>query len=120
MVAATALALGLCLVIDPFIHILLPKYEESIPVIRILAVSLPLSAASLPLIILRSALWYKSVAALALTRFFVCLVAVALLPKSLVVIAACLILGECCSLIVGFSLLEWNRRKAVIDINILR
>lgn len=110
--AATVLAVFLCLVIGPFIRLLLPKYVEAVPIIRILAISLPLSAAGLPLIVLRAALWYKSVIALALTRFAVCIVAVALLPKTLGMIAACLIVGEFCSLFVGFGILEWSRRKA--------
>jgi hypothetical protein len=73
---------------------------------------MPLSAAALPLIVLRSALWYKSVTALALTRFLVFFVAIAIFPRTLRVIAACLILGEFCSLIVGFGILGWNRFKA--------
>jgi O-antigen/teichoic acid export membrane protein len=109
--SASVLALGLSLVVSPFVRLLLPKYVEAIPVIRILAMSLPLSAAGLPLIILRSALWYKSVFALALTRFLVCLTAVALCPKTLTAIAACFVFGEFCSLIVGFGILEWNRGK---------
>jgi len=109
--AAIVLALGLCLVVGPFICFLLPKYIESIPIIHILALSMPLSAAALPLIILRSALWYRSVTALALIRCLVFLVAVAILPKTLRVIATCLVLGEFCSLIVGFGILGWNRFK---------
>ncbi len=105
VVTATGMALGLTLVIGPFIRLLLPKYEAAIPVIRILALSLPLSAASLPLIVLRSALMYKSVIALALTQFSVCLVAVAILPKTLVMITASVILGHFCSLIVGYGIL---------------
>ena len=110
--AATGLALGLCLLIGPFIRVLLPKYVEATPIIRILAVSLPLSAAALPLIVFQAALWYKSVIALALTRFLICLAAVAVLPKTLAMVAASLILGEFCSLLVGFGILEWNRRKS--------
>lgn len=109
--AATGLASGLCLVIGPFIRLLLPKYVDTIPVIRILAASLPLAAAGLPLLILPAALWYKSVIALALTRFLVCLAAVIVFPKTLTAIAACLILGDVCSLIVGYGILEWNRRN---------
>lgn len=102
---ATGMALGLALAIGPFIHLLLPKYVAAIPIIRILAISLPLSAASLPLIVLRSALMYKSVISLAATQFGVCLTAIAILPKSVEMIAASVIFGHFCSLIVGFGIL---------------
>jgi hypothetical protein len=111
VVAAIVLALGLCLVIDPLIRLLLPKYVDAIPVICILATQLPISAAGLPLLIIPAALWYKSVTVLTLTRVLVCLTAVFILPKSLSMIAAAMILGELSTVIVGFSILQWNSRK---------
>ena len=82
MAAASGLALGLCLVIDPFIRLLLPKYTDAIPIIRILSIQMPLAAGSLPFIVFRAALWYKSVISLALTRFVGTLFAIAILPKN--------------------------------------
>lgn len=107
--AATVLALAFCLVIGPFIRLVMPKYEEAIPVIRILAAQLPLTAAALPLLIIQAALWYKSVSALTLTRVIVCLAAIAVSPKTVGVIAACMILGDFCALIVGFGILRCHR-----------
>ena len=109
--AATVLAFVLCLVVDPFIRVFLPKYVDSVQVIRILAAQLPISAAGLPLLIIPAALWYKSVSALTLTRVFVCMVAVILLPKTPRMIAFCMILGEFCTLIVGYCILRWNLHK---------
>jgi O-antigen/teichoic acid export membrane protein len=109
--ASTVLALALCCVIGPFISILLPKYMDAIPVIRILALQLPLSAAGLPLLLINAALWYKSKAALTLTNVLVCLTAVAMLPKTINVIVACIIFGGVCQLIAGYSILGWNWRN---------
>ncbi len=108
---ATVLAVGMCLVIGPLIHILLPRYTDAIPVIRILSLFLPLSAAGLPLIVFQAALWYKTMIALALIRVIVCLAAIAIFPKTLSAIAACLILGAASSLVAGYCILEWNRLK---------
>ena len=115
MVAATVLAAVLGVAIGPFVRIVLPQYVAAIPVIRILALQLPLSAAALPLIILRSALWYKSVVALSLTPFLVCLTAVAVLPKTLGVIAACMVLGDFAALIVGFGILRGKRLTSPLN-----
>jgi len=106
-VGATAvMVLVLCIVIGPFIRLVLPKYEAAIPVIRILALQMLLSAAALPLLIIQAALWYKSVSALTLTRVLVCLAAVAALPKTVETVAACMILGDSAALIVGFCILR--------------
>lgn len=110
--AATVSALVLCLAVGPFIRLVLPKYEAAIPVIRILALQLPLSAAALPLLIIPAALWYRSVSSLTLTRVLVCLAAVAALPKTLGMIAACMILGDFAALAVGFGIL---RSKSLLE-----
>jgi hypothetical protein len=107
--ASTILAVALCLVIGPFIHLLLPKYEDAIPVIRILALQLPLSAAQLPFIIIRAALWYKSGFALALAQVGGCLTAVAILPITLPVIAASKVIGEFAVLVLGYGILRWHK-----------
>ena len=73
------------------------------------------SEAALPLIILRSALWYKSVVALSLTPFLVCMTAVAVLPKTLGVIAACMVLGDFAALIVGFGILRGKRLTSPLN-----
>jgi O-antigen/teichoic acid export membrane protein len=108
---AMGLAVSLSLLIGPLIRLLLPRYEAAIPIIRTLSLVLPLSAAAMPLILLRSALWFRSVAALALTRFLACLMAVAILPKTLQMIAASVVLGELSVLLVGFGILMLNRKK---------
>lgn len=109
--AATVLAVGLCLVIGPFIRLVLPKYEAAIPVIRILAIQLPISAAGLPLHMINTALWYKSVLALMLAQVVGCLGAVSVLPKTVVAIAACIIIGSFLRLIIGYGILIQKRCK---------
>jgi hypothetical protein len=111
--ASTVVALVLWFVIGPFITIFLPKYLESIPIIRILALQLPLSAAMLPLLIIQAALWFKIMAALTLTRVVACLAAVVVLPKTLNVIVACIIFGVVCHLIAGYGIMEWERRRGI-------
>ncbi|MEI7900046.1 MAG: oligosaccharide flippase family protein [bacterium] len=111
LAAATVLAVALCLVIGPFIRLVLPKYVDAIPVIQILSISLPLAALQLPLIILKTALWYKSVISLTAIRVLVSLAAVTILPKTLIVIVACLLLGDVCSLTVGFGILNNKRAR---------
>lgn len=112
MAAASVLAVCVCLAVGPLVRLLLPRYEAAVPIIRILSISLSLSAAALPLIILRAALWYKSVTALALTRFGVCMMTVALLPKTLAMIAVAIVFGEFCAVVLGFGILTWRHRMA--------
>lgn len=112
--ASALFAVALCLVIDPFIRFILPKYEEAIPVIRILSLQLPLAAAALPLLLINTALWYKTTAALTLTRVLICLTAVAVFPKTLTMIVTCIILGGVGHLIVGYGILEWRRRNRLV------
>jgi hypothetical protein len=116
--AACCLAVALCLVIGPFIRSLMPKYEPAVPVIRILALQLPVSAAGLPLIIIPTALWYKHLIALTLIRFLVPLAAIAVLPKTLNMIAACIILGGVCHVITGLGIVEWMCRKEVVPVSV--
>lgn len=112
--ASALLAVALILVIGPFISILLPKYVAAIPVIRILALQLPLSAAGLPLLLINTALWYKSIGVLTLTRVLTCLAAIAALPKTLIVIVACIIFGEVCNLIAGYAILAVKGRRETL------
>jgi hypothetical protein len=109
--AATVLALALCLVIGPFIRLMLPKYEEAIPVIRIFAMQLPISAAGTPLIIVSTALWYKDLLMMTFIRFLVPLAAIAIFPKTLNVISFCIVLGGACHLIAGYSILGRRTRQ---------
>jgi O-antigen/teichoic acid export membrane protein len=113
--AATVLAVALCIMIDPFIRLVLPKYIDAIPVIQILSISLPLAALQLPLIILRTALWYKSVISLTAIRVLVSLLTVAVLPKTLIVIVGSLLLGDVCAMIVGFSILNYKKRNKRVE-----
>lgn len=113
--ASTVLAVVFCIMIGPFIRLVLPKYVDAIPVIQILSVSLPLSALQLPLIIIRTALWYKSVISLTAIRVLVSLLAVVVLPKTLTVIVGCLLLGDVCAVIVGFSILHYKKRNKRVE-----
>jgi hypothetical protein len=108
---ATVLALILCVAIDPFIHLLLPKYVDSIPVIRILAVQLPITAAGIPLVMFSAALWYKELQILTIVRFLTPLAAIAIMPKTLNMIVSCVIFGTACNLFAGYLVIVWKVRQ---------
>lgn len=107
---ALCFTLGLCVVIRPFIHILLPKYLDAVPIIQILSLTIPLAAAGLPLVIFRSALWFKSFLAYTVVRFVACVLLVLACPKRLVVIVVCAVAAEFISLVIGYAIL-WCRRN---------
>ena len=118
IVVAASLAVAFSLMIGPFIRMFIPQYEAAIPVIQVLAINLPISAAGLPLTLLRSALWYKSITFLMIIRCLACLIAVVLLPKTATFVAASLVLGEFCALIAGFGILTWAyHRRIEIEAN---
>ncbi len=108
---AIVLALILYFAISPFIHLLLPKYIDAIPVIRILALQLPIFAAGIPLHMFSAALWYKNLQIMTLVRFLAPLAAIAIMPKTLNMIVSCIIFGTACNLFAGYLILGWKVRQ---------
>ena len=104
------LVVGLCVSIGPFIRMVLPKYIDSIPVIQILSIAIFLQAASLPLIVINSALWYKTFAVKCAGNFCVTIIAVILLPKTPCMVAIASILGIIAEMGIGYFSIAWNYR----------
>lgn len=106
--AATGLAIAVCIAIGPFIRVVIPQYVDSIPLIQILSIVLPLTALGLPLIMFRAALWYKTVIVLSLFKFFICFLLIFLFEKTLINITACTVLAEFFTLLVGYSIVGYR------------
>jgi hypothetical protein len=109
--ASLVMVVGLWITIGPFIRILLPKYVDSIVVIRILALALILNAASLPLLVINTALWYRTFAIKCLVNICVVVLAVFLLPKTPSMVAIATILGSLAELLTGYCSLAWNYQR---------
>jgi len=109
ILVGSLMAIGLCLAIKPFIGLLLPKYLDATLIIQILSLSIPLAAAALPLVIFRSALWYKSFFTYSIVRFIACLLCIALFPKNLTGIVISSVVAEFASLLIGYVML-WCRK----------
>jgi O-antigen/teichoic acid export membrane protein len=111
VLVASLFALVLCFSIKPFLNILLPKYAEAGLIIQIMALSIPLAAAALPLIIFRSALRYKSFFTYTIVRFITCLLCVVVFPKDLTSIVVASLIAELVSLLIGYLLLFSCKNK---------
>lgn len=102
------LAVALYLGITPFISLLVPKFIDSIPVIQILSAMILLHALSLPLLIISSALWYRTWTVMCVTNLLVAITALLILPKTAVNAAVALILGKSAEIFVGYMSLTLN------------
>lgn len=113
LAVATSVVLAgcLCAFIGPFIRILLPAYVESIPVIMILSLTLIIHAASLPLLTIGSALWYKTFTTMCIVNFCISISVVMLLPKTPIMVALATILGSLSEMVLGYFSLLWNYRR---------
>ena len=98
-------AVILCLVIGPFISICVPHYVASIPVVYILSLALPISASIMPTRLLRVALMYKSIYAIAIMRVLVMVLCVHLVPRTVCWFAFCRVMSEAASVALGYVLL---------------
>ena len=108
------LTISLLLIISPFIHFVLPKYDASINIIQILSFSIILKGASLPLIVIGSALWYKTFTFGCIVNFCFTLIIVIISPKTPTMIAAATISGQFAEMCVGYGSLIWNYRRIKI------
>ncbi len=115
IIVSIIIALCLFLLVGPFIHLFLPKYLESISVIRILSLSIVVKGISLPLIVISSALWYRTFAVMCGVNFSVTLITLLLLPKTALMAAAASVIGIISEACMGYSSLIWNYRKRKIN-----
>lgn len=105
IVGAVVLGGALCLFIGPFIRFFVPNYADSIPVVYVLSLGLPIGVLMMPTRLLRVALMYKSVYAIAVSRLIVLLVSVQFVSQNIVCFAGCKMLAEFASVICGYVLL---------------
>jgi hypothetical protein len=110
--ASIFLALGLCIVIGPFVRFFLPQYVDTIPVVWILSATIPLAALELPFGIFCSALWYKSVSVIAVVQFGTCMLLILVCQKNLKMITLCSVIAEMIMVLTGFLILAHGKRRA--------
>jgi O-antigen/teichoic acid export membrane protein len=95
----------LCLVIGPFVRVVIPKYTDTIPIICILSINIILTAVELPFLVFVSALKYRVIITLSVIRFVACFFLIVLLPKTLAMIAWSGIFGQLLYVLVGYGLI---------------
>ena len=94
VVAAVFLAGVLCVLVTPFIKYFLPKYNEAIPIIYILSLSMPIVALGLPTNLLKTALKYGSIYVVGIVKVLSVIISVVLLPKTIVWMSTAIVIGE--------------------------
>lgn len=104
-------ALALCIVIKPFVMFFLPKYADTIPVVYVLAIGIPLSAAALPTIILRTALLYKTIYFIGLAKLGTVILYIIFMPKTITWFATALIVGDIVNICLGYVCLCYHSSK---------
>lgn len=102
ILAGTAIAAFVCIVISPFIRLFIPKYIDAIPIIRILALNIPLGAASIPFISYVMALKYKTLLSLSMVQTATCILCILILPKSLSMVAWSVVFGLLSYIVGGY------------------
>ncbi len=80
--------------IGPVVDIVAPNYIESVPLLRVLIWQMPLFASGLGLIIMSSALWYRSLITMRILKTIICLCMIWLLPKTIESVAIAIILSD--------------------------
>lgn len=101
------------LFIGPILQVIVPKYIDSIPVLKILIWQLPLFAAGLSFIVFSSAVWYRTMIILRVFKILSCVLVILIFSKTLTVICISLILADIVYLIGGYGVifLETIRNK---------
>lgn len=103
--AASFLAVSLCVIISPFIHIVLPQYLDAIPVIYVLSLGLPITAFALPAGLLRASLQYKIIYIIGIMKVLTVIMAATLVPKTIVWLAGAMMLGELIEVLLSYCFL---------------
>ena len=102
---AVGCALILCVAIKPFVYCFVPKYVDSIPIVYVLSVGMILTALRLPTEVLRTALEYKLVYAVAIAKVVVVVGLMFIGPKTILWFAACSMFGIVSDVALGYSFL---------------
>lgn len=111
------LATGLCISVGPFIELVLPRYTESIPVIRVLSLYLPLNAICLLTSIQNIALDYKAMVVSVGTRIIALVILLLIGPHTVVWCAASSVLAYFCDLLVRYCFLFQSIRAQSLGLD---
>lgn len=87
-------ALFVTLFISPLVHLLIPKYIEVIPLIKITIWQVPLFATAMPFILFEAALWLKEIILLKLVKFTTICLLILSFPKDIIFISWSLLLAD--------------------------
>jgi len=116
--AALLLACALCITATPFISYFLPKYKGAIPIIYILSLAMPVLVLGMPTGLLKTALKYKLIYIVGVAKVLSVIVAVFLLPKTIVWISVAVVIGELVDVVLGyFFLLNCIRQEGPLHEN---
>lgn len=102
---ALVCALVLCFCIGPVVRLFVPKYMSAIPVVYVLSIGMVLTALRLPTEVLRTALRYKVILTIAVSKVIVVVSAMLLGEKSIVWFAWCTIFGLLSDVLLGYTVL---------------
>ena len=104
-VVSIACAIVLCVLIGPFIRLMVPNYVGAIPIVYILSAELILGALLLPTRIMRVALMYKSIYFVTIVRVVSLVLGMLLVPRDIRWLASCKIISEVIAVGLGYFLL---------------
>jgi O-antigen/teichoic acid export membrane protein len=90
------------MLIGPLMEFVTPNYIEAVPVLKILIWQIPLFASGLSLIILSSALWYKTLIATRILKTIVCIVFILILPSNIENIGWSIVLSDLVYFLSGY------------------
>lgn len=97
--------------IGPLMKFVTPKYIDAVPILKIIIWQMPLFASGLSLIILSSALWYKTLILTRVLKTLVCLVLILMLPSRIESIGWSLVLSDFVYFLSGFLVLWYFIRQ---------
>lgn len=90
-------------IVPVFVEMFIPKYVDGIGCFRILSFTLATNALSMPLLVFKAALMWKTAALQALTNFAVTVLLIFVLPKSISMVALATVLGRFAEILVGYT-----------------
>ncbi len=99
------MALAFHFAIEPFVALVAPNYLNSVPVLRILIWQMPLFASGLGLIIMSTALWYKSLITLRILKTIFCLLIIWFLPRTINGVAWGIVFSDLLYYLLGYVVL---------------
>lgn len=105
------IAAAFSLLIGPFVDFVAPNYAESVPILMVLIWQMPLFASGLGLIVMSSALWYRSLITMRILKTMICLCLVWILPKTIVNVAMAIIFSDLAYYFLSYILfLFWAKK----------